>query len=72
MKTIPFIIGLIVGSSLYLGVQGFVTSVQLKQEMNQLYAQNGFLQKQIDEMSHKFDVNMQMLEQIENDRKKEW
>lgn len=72
MKTIPFIIGLIVGSSLYLGVQGFVTSVQLKQEMNQLYAQNGFLQKQINEMSHKFDVNMQMLEQIENDRKKEW
>ena len=72
MKTIPFIIGLIVGASLYLGVQGFVTSVQLKQEMNQLYAQNGFLQKQIDEMSHKFDVNMQMLEQIENDRKKEW
>lgn len=72
MKTIPFIIGLIVGASLYLGVQGFVTSAQLKQEMNQLYAQNGFLQKQIDEMSHKFDVNMQMLEQIENDRKKEW
>ena len=72
MKTIPFIIGLIVGASLYLGVQGFVTSVQLKQEINQLYAQNGFLQKQIDEMSHKFDLNMQMLEQIENDRKKEW
>lgn len=72
MKTIPFIIGLIVGASLYLGVQGFVTSVQLKQEMNQLYAQNGFLQKQIDEMSHKFDVNMQMLEQIENDRKERW
>lgn len=72
MKTIPFIIGLIVGASLYLGVQGFVSAVQLKQEMNQLYAQNGFLQKQIDEMSHKFDVNMQMLEQIENDRKKEW
>ena len=72
MKTIPFIIGLIVGASLYLGVQGFVASVQLKQEMNQLYAQNGFLQKQIDEMSHKFDVNMQMLEQIENDRNKEW
>lgn len=72
MKTIPFIIGLIVGASLYLGVQGFVTSVQLKQEMNQLYAQNGFLQKQIDEMSHKFDINMALLEQIENDRKKEW
>lgn len=72
MKTIPFIIGLIVGASLYLGVQGFVTSVQLKQEMNQLYAQNGFLQKQIDEMSHKFDVSMALLEQIENDRKKEW
>lgn len=72
MKTIPFIIGLIVGASLYLGVQGFVTSVQLKQEMNQLYAQNGFLQKQIDEMSHKFDLNMALLEQIENDRKKEW
>ena len=72
MKTIPFIIGLIVGASLYLGVQGFVTSVQLKQEINQLYAQNGFLQKQIDEMSHKFDVSMALLEQIENDRKKEW
>ena len=72
MKTIPFIIGLIVGASLYLGVQGFVTSVQLKQEMNQLYAQNGFLQKQIDEMSHKFDVSMALLEQIENDRNKEW
>ena len=72
MKTIPFIIGLIVGASLYLGVQGFVTSVQLKQEMNQLYVQNGFLQKQIDEMSHKFDVSMALLEQIENDRKKEW
>ena len=72
MKTIPFIIGLIVGASLYLGVQGFVTSVQLKQEMNQLYAQNGFLQKQIDEMSHKFDLNMALLEQIEKDRKKEW
>lgn len=72
MKTFSFIIGLIVGASLYLGVQGFVTSVQLKQEMNQLYAQNGFLQKQIDEMSHKFDVNMALLEQIENDRKKEW
>lgn len=72
MKTIPFIIGLIVGASLYLGVQGFVTSVQLKQEMNQLYAQNGFLQKQINEMSHKFDVNMALLEQVENDRKKEW
>ena len=72
MKTIPFIIGLIVGASLYLGVQGFVTSVQLKQEMNQLYAQNGFLQKQIDEMSYKFDLNMALLEQIEKDRKERW
>ena len=72
MKFVYFFIGLIVGSALFLGVEGFVRTVQLKQEMNQLYAQNGFLQKQIDEMSHKFDVSMALLEQIENDRKKEW
>lgn len=72
MKFVYFFIGLIVGSALFLGVEGFVRTVQLKAEVDSLYAQNGFLQKQIDEMSRKFDVNMQMLEQIENDRKKEW
>jgi hypothetical protein len=72
MKTIPFIIGLIVGASLYLGVQGFINSYQNRQEMDELYAQNGFLQKQIDEMSHKFDLNMALLEQIEKDRKERW
>ena len=72
MKFVYFFIGLIVGSALFLGVEGFVRTVQLKQEMNQLYVQNGFLQKQIDEMSHKFDLNMALLEQIEKDRKKEW
>ena len=72
MKFVYFFIGLIVGSALFLGVEGFVRTVQLKAEVDSLYEQNGFLQSQLELQSHKFDVSMALLEQIENDRNKEW
>lgn len=72
MKTLFFIFGAVVGCALFLGVEAFIQTRMIKAEMNQLYLQNSFLQKQCEEFSHKFDVSMALLEQIENDRKKEW